>query len=110
MYSITGKRIEMTRGDTVVIEFPMYIDGEPYELQDGDTVKFAVKKSPDDVESCIKKTLDGYVLTLDPDDTMGLDFGEYFYDVRIIFADGVVQTYIDWSELGIDLEAHAYEL
>ena len=100
-----GKKITTTRGDTFMCEFPLLIDGEEYELQEGDKVRFAAKEAWDDAEPCICKDLDGYVLTLDPEDTKGLDFGTYYYDVQITFADGTVTTYISKAKLVLDMEA-----
>lgn len=108
MWSVNDKTITITRGDTFICEFPAYLDGddEPYELQEGDTVRFAVKKDYEDTDPCICKELDGYMLTLEPQDTKGLDFGVYRYDVQMTFADGVVSTYIAKARLIIDKEVH----
>lgn len=88
MYRVDGTKITMTRGDTVKIGFPMTIDGEPYELQPGDVVRFAVNTPDHEEEPLIEKVLDGYELTLEPSDTKSLEFGTYNYDVQITFSGG----------------------
>jgi hypothetical protein len=35
------------------------------------------------------------ILHLEPDDTKGLGFGEYVYDVELTFANGDVDTFIN---------------
>ena len=42
MFRIDGNTIIMTRGDTVRVKFALKMDGVPYELQEGDVVRFAV--------------------------------------------------------------------
>lgn len=106
MYRIDGTTIIMTRGDTVRIRFPLTLDDEDYELQTGDTVRFAINTSGHEDEPLIEKTLDGYDLVLDPEDTKDLDFGTYFYDVQITFAaSGDVVTYIAKGRLKLTWEA-----
>lgn len=99
--------ISLTRGDSFVCNFEAYEeDGNLYELQDGDVVRFAVKADYEDAEPCILKILDGYTLRLDPEDTAGLAFGTHRYDVYITFADGYRDTYIERKQLRILQEAH----
>lgn len=105
-YSIKGTTILMTRGDTFSCEFPIFVDGEPYELCPCDTVRFAAKKDWDDAEPAIYKELKGYLLVLDSDDTKNLDFGHYKYDVQIEIGTGEVITYIPKGMLVIDKEVH----
>lgn len=106
MYEIDGTKITMTRGDTVRIRFPLELDGEDYELQEGDSVRFAINTSEHEDEPILEKALDGYDLVLDPADTKGLDFGTYFYDVQITFAaSGDVVTYIAKGRLKLTWEA-----
>ena len=106
-YSIdTNDSITLTRGDSFFCEFPLYLNGEAYELQEGDQVRFAVKADWDDTEPCICKQCDGYMLQLDPDDTKMLEFGKYWYDVEITFADGTVITKKKKKRLILDEEVH----
>lgn len=87
--------ITMTRGDAFTTRMPLLLDGEEYELQEGDVVRFAVRE-PDGAAVLIEKDIsDDYVLELDSEDTKALDFGTYRYDVQITFAEtGKPLTYI----------------
>ena len=105
MYRVDGTKITMTRGDTVKIAFPMTIDGEPYELQPGDVVRFAVNTPDHEAEPLISKVLDGYELTLEPEDTKDLEFATYNYDVQITFSGGEVATYIEKAKIKFVWEA-----
>lgn len=105
-FDVSGTTITMTRGDTFRCQFPMYVGDEIYSLKKGDVVRFAVKKDYEDVVPCIRKTLSGYTLQLDPEDTKALQFGKHYYDVQITFADGTVATYITKGIFNIDKEVH----
>lgn len=100
-YTITG-----TRGDTGRFQFLLKFDGVPYELQEGDEVRFAVNTSDHEDELLIEKVLDGYTLTLDPSDTKDMDFGTYYYDVQITFSEsGDVLTYLEQKKFKLTWEA-----
>lgn len=106
MVRIDGKTIIMTRGDTARIRFTLKMDGEPYELQEGDVVRFALNTADHLDEPIITKELTDYTVTLDPADTKDLDFGTYYYDVQIVFAEsGDTLTYIEKSKLKLTWEA-----
>lgn len=106
MYKIDGTTITMTRGDTVRLRFPLDLDDEEYELQQGDAVRFAINTSGHEDEPILEKALDGYDLVLDPADTKDLEFGTYLYDVQITFAEsGDVVTYIAKARLKLTWEA-----
>lgn len=104
-YSIKGKRITLTRGDT----FPCTVsilnpDGTPYEMQGGDTVRFMLSEQAGG-PTILSKTLSGGAFQLDPSDTYGLDFGTYFFDVQMTYADGTVDTFITEGQLTLTDEA-----
>ena len=95
----------MTRGDTVQIRVGMRFKGskEYYIPEQGDIVRFAMSTKVDgccrcheEEETKLTKVIpnDTLVLRLDPVDTKVLDFGEYWYDIEISFADGRVDTFI----------------
>lgn len=102
--SILGNSITLTRGDTLRIGVTIYKDGEIYEPEDGDVIRFSLKHNklkPDrsdyvDAEPLITKIIpnDTMVLTIEPEDTKGLAFMPYVYDVQITFNDGTVDTFI----------------
>lgn len=104
-YNVDGSTITLTRGDTFIKDFPLYVDGKRYELCPCDEVRFAAKLDYDDPEPAIFKKLDGYTLTLNPEDTKGLEFGTYKYDVQITLGSGRVITYMR-GKLKLDKEVH----
>lgn len=102
---IDGTTISMTRGDTFRCTFPLVMDGEDYELQTGDVVRFAMNTADHEDEPLLVKELDGYDLLLEPEDTKDFDFGTYRYDVQITFANGDVITYIARAKIKLLWEA-----
>lgn len=61
--------------------------GDPYTLEAGETLRFGVKSMPTDSAYLITKEFDtaddngNYGFVLDPDDTINMSFGSYYYDV-----------------------------
>ena len=117
--SVSGTTIKLTRGDTLSLQVNILKDGEPYVPQEGDTVRFALKRNKiksdrsgyTDDEPLILKDLelndeDNLILTLDPGDTKQLPFDTYVYDIEITFADGAVDTFIDKATFKITEEVH----
>lgn len=72
------------------------MEGDPVVLQDGDTIRFALKEDYDSEVILVEKEIpkDTMVLRLSPGDTKGLDFGTYVYDIEVSFANGDVDTVI----------------
>ena len=64
-------------------------DGEAYELQSGEFIRFGVKQTPTDTSYILTKTITeadtngDYVFTLTPTDTISLAFGSYWYDIGL---------------------------
>lgn len=110
MYTIDQEEneITLTRGDTLRLQVEILKDDEVYTPKDGDSVRFALKHnkftSKDkwgtnefvEDEALIVKPIpnETLVLKLDPEDTKGLGFGSYRYDIEITFEDGTVDTFI----------------
>lgn len=96
-----GPLIILTRGNTAAINVGATDEnGEPYELEDGDTITFKVKKSVMDPDSAavITKTLsygDDPVVMLSSSDTADLDLGEYVFFCKInVVSSSDVDTFI----------------
>ena len=114
--SIDGTSITMTRGDTMKAAITLTKDGEPYEPAAGDSIRFALKHTTlnanktdyADTTPLILKQIptDTMELTLDPEDTKGLAFGSYIYDIEVTFADGSVDTVIPTAGFRITPEVH----
>lgn len=96
MYGIRNNRITLVRGDTLTAKVNIQCDGEAYELREGDSVRFALKKSYNSKEEIIRKAIpaDTMLLTLDPEDTAQLDGGVYVYDIELTYANGDIDTFI----------------
>ena len=93
-----NNNIKLSRGDYAEICFNLKDDsGHEYILAEGKQIKFGVKIRADLVNELISKTLSNpgesfVVVTLENADTKNLTFGTYFYDIRLISADGKINT------------------
>ena len=111
MYTVKKNSIILTRGDTFKGQISVTDkDGNPYELQEGDTVRFAMKKSyldaDEDVLIVKQIPTDTLILTLNPEDTKELPFGTYVYDVQLTSAAGEVDTFITKASLTLTEEVY----
>ena len=110
MYEINGTSIELTRGDSFYCTVGMKNkdDGTDYEPQEGDVVRFALKKKYTDEDPLILKQIpiDTMVLHLEPEDTKELAFGTYCYDVELTKANGDVDTFIAEAEFELTKEVY----
>jgi hypothetical protein len=81
--------IEIVRGTSNT--FPITVtdaDGTPYTLEAGEKLLFGVKKQPSDKDYLVLKTITAttngeYVAKLLPNDTSGMEYGRYVYDVGL---------------------------
>ncbi len=85
--------ITMTRGDSESITVRCSV---PFE--DGDTVYFTVREDPES-EIYLQKIIEDFpdgeaVIPLYPEDTEGMDFGSYVYDIQVTRANDTVTTLI----------------
>lgn len=106
MLKIENNCIALTRGDSMAVVIDLFTpDGEAWEPQEGDTVKFALKQNKFnthmteflDASPLIQKSISTSDMTLRlvPADTKSLGFGNYVYDIEVTFADGFVDTPIN---------------
>lgn len=87
--------IYLTRGDTLPIKILITDQNkDPYELQEGDILYFTVKKSISTSEIVFQKRLQTNKFNIEHDDTAGIAYGKYVYDVQLTLADGTVWTII----------------
>lgn len=108
-FSIDKKSISLTRGDTCTIKVDILDqDGMLYEPVEGDKVRFAAKQNYEKGAPKIIKEIptDTMILKLDPDDTKGLDYGKYVYDIELTKANGDVDTFITKGTLVITEEVY----
>ena len=109
MVKISGTTITMTRGDTLSTQVTIKnADGTDYDLQEGDVVRFALKKDYTDDEPLILKVLynDDLVLLLEPNDTKQLEYGNYVYDIELTTEQGAVDTFISKARLTLTEEVY----
>ena len=110
MYEINGTSIKLTRGDSFYCTVGMKNkdDGTDYVPQEGDVVRFALKKRYQDATPLILKNIptDTLMLYLEPNDTKEMAFGSYVYDIELTKANGDVDTFIWEAEFEITKEVH----
>lgn len=100
----TTQSIAMTRGDYAALVFCAYEDDGVtlFDLSEGDVVQLQVgKKYGDPIrtwtkikDNSLSTTATDYTIEIQPEDTKEFKFGEYYFDVSILFANGTVCTYI----------------
>lgn len=104
-YNIRGTTINLTRGDTFIAAVSIINPEteEPYVPEDGDSIRFAMKKKYTDEEPLLVKDIpiDTQILTIESEDTKPFDFGEYVYDIQLTKADGYVCTFITKSIINL---------
>lgn len=107
---ISGTTIRMTRGDTLRIQIGLTDrDGSAYEPQEGDSIRFAMKKNYSDLEPTIVRQIptDTLELVLYPADTKDLPQpSSYVYDIELTYANGDVDTFIDKAKLELTEEVY----
>lgn len=104
MYTINDNNIELTRGDTLIVQVHIKDQDDDYIPANGDIVRFALKHNTMDnkreryldKEPLILKTIpnDTLLLRIDPEDTKDLSFGRYVYEIELTKANGIVDTFI----------------
>ena len=91
---IKGTNISMTRGDSESITVTC---SEPFDT--GDTVTLTVRESVDS-DVALQKVVTSFgargeaVIAIEPEDTDGLDFGDYVYDIQLRRSNGAVTTLV----------------
>ena len=93
--------LSMTRGDSESITVRCYERTDGGEsvflpIEDGDTVYLTVRPDAEG-EIVLQKIIEDFpggaaVIPFAPEDTSGLDFGDYVYDIQLTRADGTVTT------------------
>lgn len=92
------KNIKLSRGDYAEISFNFKnADGTDYIFEEGERVEFTVKYNSSSTTEFISKNLSSgggsfVVLVLEKEDTEKMTFGNYYYDIRLIKADGKINT------------------
>lgn len=109
MYSITKNNVvSVVKGDTIRFPIELFIGKFPYkqqmELEDGDKAYFGIFDSNTSFDQAvIKKVLtkddeDEYGnlwITLLPEDTINLEVGTYYYEVKVLYNDKKESNNVD---------------
>lgn len=86
--------IYLTRGDSATLELAIYDeDGEPYEPTQNDVIVLTIKSNVLNYDYKLRKTFESLSLTITPEESEKLNFGTYFFDVRLINED-LTDTFI----------------
>lgn len=108
MLTIVGTTITLTRGDSAYIALDLtYKNGEDYVPADGDTIRFAMKKTVNDMLPpllLINIPTDTMILHISPEDTKNLAYGQYKYDIQLTTASGDVDTFITMATFNVTEE------
>ena len=97
---VDGTNLSMTRGDSETIT----ISCEAKPFQEGDVIRFTVKKDvfskAKEMEKVVTVFTEGgkAIIEIHPEDTKGMAFGRYRYDVQLTTAAGNVTTIVKPSD------------
>lgn len=84
MVTIKDNIFRITRGDSCIINLTIYDGTEVYTPTENDHIIFTVKPDINNNYEVIRRNfVDGNTLVLYKEDTIDLNFGEYFYDIRL---------------------------
>ena len=92
MFNVNGQSISITKGDTAT--FTITFTGQDVP-EDGTDVLVSLKKTKTSATAVWEKRLkiaSGVVSVLLRTIDTNIDFGQYWWDVRILFSDGSVYT------------------
>lgn len=101
-YSVKKNTIYLTRGDTFRATIALKdAEGEIYTPVEGETIRFAMKKTYEDAEPLllIPVPIDTLELEIKSEDTKDLDFGNYIWDMQITRSNGDIDTFITKAQL-----------
>lgn len=106
--SINGNAISLTRGDSLILHVNVMQNDEPYVPQEGDVIRFALKKNVNDENVLILKEIDltAMQLIIEPEDTKELPYGTYKYDIELTTVGGFVDTFIGPANFKITEEVY----
>lgn len=102
--TLSGTNISMTRGDTETLTVRCSV---PFE--EGDTVYMTARESveaPVAFQKIVREFGDEgeAVIVIDHEDTEGMDFGDYLYDVQVTRDSGTVTTLVKPSKFTLTEE------
>lgn len=100
MVDISGSTITITKGDTLDATLELFTrDGAPYVAQEGDSIRFALKRKYSQKRPLLWKEIPAATmrLRLEASETKRLRAAwvPYVYDIQFTARDGTVDTCID---------------
>lgn len=109
MHKLYGNNIRLTRGDTLAVAVGLWnADGTEYTPNAGDVIRFALKQDYAQDTPILNIIIpnDTQILTINPNDTKDLAFGNYVYDIELTKEDGTVDTFIAEATFTVAPEVH----
>lgn len=111
MLKVSGNKIELTRGDTMILEVELKDEmGEIYTPTETDKIFFRLKRNATAKEMFVVKEIpyDTMILQLNEEDTENLKFGTYVYEIELVTSNDYHFTAIANEEFVIseELETH----
>ena len=110
MFRIEDDVIYITRGDNADLEVKVYIDEEQqteYELQEGDTITFTVRKiAKEESPVIISITSISNRIVISHEDTNNADVGKYSADIQLNTASGDIITI--WPKFDVTKQSKEY--
>ena len=104
---VTGTSCKMTRGDTE--QLTVYVQGRPFVT--GDIIELTMRKAPKSSQVLLHKEITDFsenegkaVFHFEPEDTNGIPWGKYSYDVQATFQDIGIKTIIKPSSFTLGEE------
>lgn len=107
---IQGHSMKMTRGDTEALTVTLTSEnGVNIPLVEEDLVIFTVKETPTSITNAIQIIVNTFengkaIISILPEHTSNLRFGDYRYDIELRRADKTVRTIIPDSKFTIGAE------
>lgn len=106
---IIGTNIVMTRGDSETLTVKMFDPDGALPFAEGDKLTLTFKTSVHTDDIALQKTVTEFVdgnaiFAFAPEDTRGLDFRSYIYDIQFTEASGTVTTIVTASNWNITAE------
>lgn len=95
MFKVDDNNIRIIRGDSGVFNISITdTNGSPVYLTEGDVLTFTLRRAARNPAIVMQKVIADSQLEIKPEDTEGLTFGTYVYDIELRRADGYVDTVI----------------
>ena len=89
MLQIDNDCIYITRGDDAMFRIVLELNGEVYEMEDGDELVLTVRATPDEASPILAElTSTTNLFTISHADTTSIAAGSYSADIQLMQADG----------------------